>query len=65
MASRMDYVDAALDALGVVLPNDVPLRIVLHEILVVIGAGWLDDRDPAPSDLDNLARALEKAVAAA
>ena len=65
MVCRMDYADAAIDALRVVLPNDVPLRIVLHEVLVVICAGWLDDSDPTPGDLRALAVALEKAVAAA
>ena len=65
MANRMDYIDAALDALRVVLPNDAPLRCVLHEVLIVICAGWLEDSDPAPRDLRVLAVALERAVAAA
>lgn len=65
MPSRMDYIDAALDALQVVLPNDPSLRMVLREILAVIGAGWLDNTDPAAGDLRALAAALERAVAAA
>jgi hypothetical protein len=62
MPSRMDYIDAAFEALHVVLPNDLPLRIVLQEILIVIGAGWLEDSEPAHADLRALALALEKAV---
>ena len=65
MPSRMDYIDAALDALKIVLPNDVPLRIVLHEILVVIAGGWLVDSEPTQRDLRHLASALKRAVAAA
>jgi hypothetical protein len=65
MASRLDYVDAALDALAVVIPNEQPIRIVLREILLVIGLGWIDDRDPTRADFLHLAAALEKAVAAA
>jgi len=61
----MDYMDAALDALRVVLPDDPPLRMVLQELLVVLCFGWLDDRDPTQSDLRALTAALEKAVAAA
>jgi hypothetical protein len=61
----MDYMDAALDALRVVLPDDPPLRIVLQEMLVVLCFGWLDDRDPSHADFRALAAALEKAVAAA
>lgn len=65
MASRMDYVDAALDALATVMPNELPIRIVLREALVVICLGWIDDRNPSQADLRHLQTALEKAVAAA
>jgi hypothetical protein len=61
----MDYIDAAMSALHVVLPNDAPLRIVLQEILVAIGVGWVGDSDPAPGDFRALAAALARAVAAA
>ena len=65
MASRMDYVDAALDALAVVLPNEQPIRMVLREILLVVCLGWMDECDPTRADLLRLQAALEKAVAAA
>ena len=65
MPSRMDYVDAAMDALKVVLPNDVPLRIVLQEILIAMGLGWLENSDPTPGDLRALEAALARAVALA
>jgi len=61
----MDYVDAAMDALKVVLPNDVPLRIVLQEILIAMGLGWLENSDPTPGDLRALEAALARAVALA
>ena len=65
MISRADYIDAALDALATVMPNELPVHIVLREMLVVVCIGWLDDRDPTQSDLRVLAAALEKAVALA
>lgn len=65
MPSRMDYIDAAMNALRVVLPNEQPIRIVLQEILVVIGAGWLENSDPTPGDLRALDAALARAVALA
>ena len=65
MVSRMDYVDAALDALATVMPNELPIRIVLREMLVVVCLGWIDDRNPSVSDLRHLQQALERAVAAA
>ena len=65
MASRMDYIDAALDALAVVMPNEQPIRIMLQEILPVICFGWLDDREPSEADLARLQRAIEQAVAVA
>jgi hypothetical protein len=61
----MDYVDAAFEALRVVLRTIRPLRIVLQEILIFIGAGWLEDTGPTPADLPTLAATLEKAVALA
>jgi hypothetical protein len=39
-----------------------PLRIVLQEILIVIGAGWLENTDPTPAHLRPLPATLEKAV---
>ena len=63
MASRMDYIDAALDALAVVMPNEQPIRMVLREVLLVICFGWIDDRDPTRADFAHLQAALEKAVA--
>ncbi|MFL6689719.1 MAG: hypothetical protein ACJ8IR_05965 [Alphaproteobacteria bacterium] len=65
MPSRMDYVDAAFDALGTVMPLEQPIRIVLREVLVVLCFGWLNDRDPTKADLRHLQKALEQAVAAA
>jgi hypothetical protein len=65
MPSRMNYIDAALDALATVMPNELPIRIVLREMLLVVCFGWIDDRDPTHADLRTLAAALEKAVAAA
>jgi hypothetical protein len=65
MASRLDYIDAVLDSLAVVMPNEQPIRIVLREMLVVLCFSWLSDRDPSEVDLVHLRVALEKAVAAA
>ena len=61
----MEYLNAALDALRVVLPADPPLRMVLQEMLVVLCLGWLDDRDPTEAEFRALSAALERAVAAA
>lgn len=63
--SRTAYVDAALDALATVMPNELPIRMVLREMLVVICCGWVEDRDPSQADLRHLRTALENAVAAA
>jgi hypothetical protein len=60
----MEYMDAALDALRVVLPDDPPLRIVLQEMLVVLCFGWLDDRNPTEAEFRALSATLERAVAA-
>jgi hypothetical protein len=65
MPSRMDYVDAALNALHVVLPNEQPVRIVLQEILIAMGVGWLENSDPTPGDMRALDAALARAVALA
>lgn len=65
MPSRMDYMDAAMNALRVVLPNEQPIRIVLQEILITMGVGWLENGDPSPGDLRALDAALARAVAAA
>lgn len=54
--------NAALDALATVLPNDIPVRIVLRVMLVTIVTGWTDERDPERSDLDRLTAALDQAV---
>jgi hypothetical protein len=61
----MEYIDAALDALATVMPNEQPIRIVLQELLVVLCLGWVDNRDPSHADLRHLQTALEKAVAVA
>lgn len=65
VVSRMDYLDAALDAIATVLPNEQPIRIVLQEILFVVFGCWLDEHEPLKTDLDCLQAALERAVAAA
>ncbi|HSC17799.1 MAG TPA: hypothetical protein VLC74_02690 [Rhizomicrobium sp.] len=65
MPSRMDYIDAAMNALRVVLPNEQPIRIVLQEILIAMGLGWLENSDPTPGDLRALDAALARAVAIA
>lgn len=65
MPSRMDYVDAALNALHVVLPNEQPVRIVLQEILIAIGVGWIENSDPSLGDMRALDAALARAVALA
>ncbi len=57
--------EAALDALAVVMPGEQPLRIVLQRILTTVCFGWIDDRDPAPADFLHLEAALKEAVAAA
>lgn len=62
---RMDYFDAAMDALATVLPNEQPVRIVLQEILLVVFGCWIDDHEPVKTDLDRLRAALERAVAVA
>ncbi|MBV9571429.1 MAG: hypothetical protein JO056_09335 [Alphaproteobacteria bacterium] len=62
---RIDYFDAAMDAIATVLPNDKPIRIVLQEILLVVFGCWIDDHEPMQTDLARLRAALERAVAAA
>ena len=62
-SSRPESNDAC--AARTVLPNDQPLRIVLQEILIAVGVGWVENSDPTLGDMRALDAALARAVALA